>query len=548
MLTNHELVSRSGTTGRVKLVDLVFTAALLCLITPEAHVGCAGQVRATEVPVALRGIAFTGIAGAGGELSDAFGSIGLAGIAGAGGELPDGPVLIYPDDPGLSYTEYVSAEIDAEHARFTRPTVNWFGNLHSPGARVNFSSDATTIFFAADYLEETGSDDLSCFSLEVDGVLLEEEFGSGYDFGLNYYRIFDQHDPVPREFSLIFPYGADVDFRGLGLFGGTGSLLSPPPGRPPFLYVAYGNSITHGWVSTGIGKTYPYLVGRLNGWSVINMGFSGQIVTSADGTAVGLLGADLVTAAIGTNDFWIGPSEQNFKTRYSEFLDNIRSLQPGVPVFAITPTWVDYEDWHLHGRRVEDYRRYIREVVFSRQASDDNLYLLEGRDMVPPGLDYFPDGLHPNDAGFSHYAANLAALNLVRNPGFELGGFAWVDLGSATVVNYGVHSGARACRIGTGVGGCGQLLRGITPNEEYEISAWTRVDVPTDPPRFGVSFFDAAWAETAAFLIEATWTEYTHRSLVFTAPAEFTYAAVVAYTEDDTTLFFLDDFALTWAE
>ena len=42
-------------------------------------------------------------------------------------------------------------------------------------------------------------------------------------------------------------------------------------------------------------------------------------------------------------------------------------------------------------------------------ASDPNLHLIDGLSLVPNRSQYFADGLHPNDAGFTYYAANLAA-------------------------------------------------------------------------------------------------------------------------------------------
>ena len=42
-------------------------------------------------------------------------------------------------------------------------------------------------------------------------------------------------------------------------------------------------------------------------------------------------------------------------------------------------------------------------------ATDSNVHLIDGLALVPNGPQYFVDGVHPNDAGFALYAANLAA-------------------------------------------------------------------------------------------------------------------------------------------
>lgn len=323
---------------------------------------------------------------------------------------------IYANHPKLNYTEYVHANINAMGARFDRFGIDNSSNVCTPGVRVNFRSDATRIKMFINYREPCRDDeDVGCgrFGLEVDGILFANNLGSSIEGGPQIYSIFNQAKPKPHDFSLIFPYTPAVVFKGLYLSGGI--LLDPPPKRPPFLYVAYGDSITQGTSASTVTNTYPYLLARQMGWSVINMGFGGQRTTAEDGTQIGLLGGNLVTLAIGVNDTG-SRSLADVERNYTGLLENLRSLQPAVPIFVITPLWVWYEDRpNGLGLYPEDYRNIIRTVVMAR--NDPKIYLVEGPDLVPHDDIYFFDGYHPNDAGFALYAQHLAdAINKVLHP------------------------------------------------------------------------------------------------------------------------------------
>jgi lysophospholipase L1-like esterase len=199
-------------------------------------------------------------------------------------------------------------------------------------------------------------------------------------------------------------------FDGLQIQGGQPRLLTPAPMRPAFRYVAYGDSITQGYyASGGTVDTYPDQVARKKGWSVVNMGYGGETTVPSDGTAVGALGGNIVTVAIGVNDFGQAKALATFVSDYNGLLDAIRVLQPTVALYCVTPIWTSIEAVaNAQGLHVQDYRQAIAAIVQQRMATDPNLHLVDGLKLVSNQLKYFVDGLHPNDAGFALYATNLA--------------------------------------------------------------------------------------------------------------------------------------------
>lgn len=471
----------------------------------------------------------------------------LAALAQTAAARPIQATFVPPDDSGFVYSGYVNANIDSVRASFDRLPITAVGALHSPGVRIDFVSDAVAIHLRVDYASTLSPAGAGKFRLEVDGVLTASEIGSSADLGPNSYLAFQQPTAMPHSFSLIYPYASDVDFLGLELIGGSANLLAPPPSPPSFAYVAHGDSITHGFVASSVTKTYPYQVGATEGWETINLGFFGRKVVPSDGTVVGGLGADWVTLAIGTNDWEFQTSAQVFTAGYEALLDNLRAIQPDVPVFALTPTWTDHDSQpNTIGLTVDDYRAIIRSTVLARTAFDPQLHLIEGHVLVPPGPLFFDDGIHPNDAGFAFYALGLAGANLVADPSFEFGGFAWTDLGSSTIDTTNPAVGSSALVVGPGPGGSeqpvGRVRRGLT----YMLRAWSALGSPGDQGSFGISFYDHLGTETQRDEISIGWTSFQQRSVPVLAPSRFAQAKVWCSAGRGSVIF-VDGFELTEA-
>lgn len=452
---------------------------------------------------------------------------------------------VSPNHPGILHSEYAENYCAGDQASFGRYGVDFFGNSMSPGTRLSFATDAIEVRMIIEYFEPCTGPECGTFRLELDGELQPQPIGDGSSMGVQTRILFAQEEPTLRELSILWPFDRRANVLGFELTGGSEALAAHPPSRPGFRYVAYGNSITHGYSAPTIAETYPARVGNLRNWSTINMGFAGQIVVPADGAAVGRVGGDLVTVAIGTNDLWAAPSELDFTGRYTDFLANLRAVQPEVPVYCLTPTWVWYETFEVGGRRLEDYRQYIRNVVQVQQLSDPNLYLLEGPDLVPAGLDYFVDGLHPNALGFQHYAQNLATLNLVRNWGFETGHPAWFDGGNSEEVQSPTHTGIGALRIGPGAGGRGQFIGGLNPSTDYAFSAWSRRSSVAEESWIGVNFYDAAFALVATHGIPLPPAGWEHAALRLRSPESFAWCTIWVWKFSGDTDLVVDDFQLS---
>ncbi len=213
--------------------------------------------------------------------------------------------------------------------------------------------------------------------------------------------------PVFHDFEIILPYGDSVDFEGIEV-SPAGARMEAPPAPPALRYIAYGDSITHGFTASAIDKTYPYLVAQKMGWQLINLGLGGRASNVSDAHILKNLKADVITVLMGVNDWQGGGPAERYRKNMNGFFDALRAVQPTVPIYYLTPLWVP-PSWSPKTATLdlEAYRQVAREIVLARK--DKNLHLIEG----PALIDHDPAlfdavAVHPNDQGFAQMGERLA--------------------------------------------------------------------------------------------------------------------------------------------
>ena len=223
-----------------------------------------------------------------------------------------------------------------------------------------------------------------------------------------------------RHVELVLPWGGVVQIRRLQLHDeGQLSLRRAPP-RRPFTYVAFGDSITQGFCGD---TPYPEQVGRLNNWRTINLGWGGLIFRNRLGPPIGQIPADLISIALGTNNWPAGPPLCDLGSMLSGTVEGIRQGQPSTPIVVLTMfsrgSYPADERSPRGGcqKSMEDMRAQLRAEVVRRQGlGDRHIYVVEGGPLMPQsGLS---DRLHPG----SGVAQRLIAKNL--NAEFHRLGFA----------------------------------------------------------------------------------------------------------------------------
>lgn len=211
-----------------------------------------------------------------------------------------------------------------------------------------------------------------------------------------------------HDYELILPYGDAVDLLGVEVEAGAG--WGEPAARPACRYLAFGDSVTHGFTASSVVHTYAFQVAEQNGWQLLNLGIGGRGTHGPDGVVLAGIAAEVVSLLIGVNDWQGGADLASFRRNYAELLENFRAGRPDAPLCVITPLWVP-PAWAPAAARhpLEAYRQVIREVVAAR--ADPRLVLVEGPSLIDPDAALFDAvAVHPNDRGFAQLAQRLAPI------------------------------------------------------------------------------------------------------------------------------------------
>jgi Lysophospholipase L1 and related esterases len=280
---------------------------------------------------------------------------------------------------------------------------------NSPGARVRWRTDSATVRVRMRYsTRHTGTSRNSVGVFRIDGrgdaawTFTRPAAGEA-ELTVTL--------PVPgdgawHDYELILPYGDSVDVLGVDVATDAG--WGTPSPRPARRYIAFGDSVTHGFTATEITKTYAFQVAERNGWELINLGIGGRGTHGPDGAFLAEVEAEVISVLIGVNDWQGGAELESFRANYAQLVADVRRGHPAVPIYLITPLWIP-PSWTPAKARypLEQYRAVIREVVSA--CADPRLTVIEGPSLIDHDPAFFDRvAVHPNDAGFAQMAERLA--------------------------------------------------------------------------------------------------------------------------------------------
>ncbi|MCY3023195.1 MAG: PA14 domain-containing protein [Planctomycetota bacterium] len=135
-------------------------------------------------------------------------------------------------------------------------------------------------------------------------------------------------------------------------------------------------------------------------------------------------------------------------------------------------------------------------------------------------------------------APRAAGKNLLADPSFESGKWGpWGSWGGTTVVHEtdNAHSGEWSVRLNPGKGGCGQKLKGLTPNTTYLLTGFAKTG-KGDSVRIGAKEYGGT--ERAGTVKEEAYTEV---SVTFTTGATNTEATIFCYKDGGKSYAYCDD-------
>lgn len=313
------------------------------------------------------------------------------------------------------------------------------------GVRLEMLTDATEIEVDAQLTQVVmaGSEPSEAvFDLVVDGELRPPVTTSGQTL----IRVdpatmaMDEHPSPPA--TLRFPLGARPRERRVEIWlpNSRAALLvdvrapgeasvRPAPASGP-VWVHHGSSISQCSEADRPTGTWPAIVARRAGRSLVNLGLGGEChLDPFMARAIRDLPADAISLEVGIN-IVNGDTmrERTFVPAFHGFLDTVRDGHPDTPVLVISPVvcpavetrpgpTLPGADGKVHtldrpaelasgALTLKRVRELLTEhVERRRKAGDRHLNLIDGTTLFgPEDIADLPDGLHPNSAGYARMA------------------------------------------------------------------------------------------------------------------------------------------------
>ena len=318
-------------------------------------------------------------------------------------------VALEANHPSISQSDYCAIGTkDATKVRFVRPIVDGQGfETCSPGARIaRFITNSQTVTIHLAYTGlVTRADTYNATGWVLVNGAKYQSFTAAKNIGVSSPVLVALSFPSStyRTIEVVLPYCASVDLTGVDIE--STAAISAAAGRPTTRIACAGDSITHGFSTTDVSVSWPYLLGVAKDWATVNLGYGGRQLTASDGTKLANLLPDVATYLIGYNDFNYQNALATFKANYKSFINNFRAVAPSVKVYCITPLWTAT----VKAIPIETYRQQIRDAL--TELGNPLNVLVEGTTLTLSGAGSFnADGIHPNDTGAAEIAAALASI------------------------------------------------------------------------------------------------------------------------------------------
>jgi lysophospholipase L1-like esterase len=204
---------------------------------------------------------------------------------------------------------------------------------------------------------------------------------------------------------IFFNNKAIVHYCGMDTYGEN---IEPPKDndKPKLSWLAYGSSITHGAGAISNYNSYIQQTARLLGSQVYNFGMSGSCMCEKE-TADFIAeqkDLDFVMLELGVN-MRNGYTPQEFEKRAKYLIEEASKSQKKVFVITIYPNIHTYYNESPTSENEVRFNNILREII--RSKNFNNVYLIEGSEILTNFDTLTQDLIHPSDSGHTEMAYNL---------------------------------------------------------------------------------------------------------------------------------------------
>ena len=203
-----------------------------------------------------------------------------------------------------------------------------------------------------------------------------------------------------REYTIYLPLYNGVDDLQIGVL--KGQTFEAVPARKQKSIVFYGTSIMHGACASRPGMSISSILGRRLERPVINLGFSGNGRMESE---VGQLLSEL-DPAVYAIDCLPNMNEEMVKERAEPLVRQIRKARPDTPILLVEDRSFTNSEFFSNMRvRHETNRKALKTAYQNlRNQGIEDLYYLQGEQLLGDDGEAATDGSHPSDLGMVRYA------------------------------------------------------------------------------------------------------------------------------------------------
>ncbi len=265
------------------------------------------------------------------------------------------------------------------------------------GVKMEFLTEAKKLSF--DFVCDCFCRDWLGFDVYENGILKKVDFREGTCEGGHFE--YDVENEGKVKIEIYFMFSANLLFKNLSL----GEIEYAEDEK--INYLALGDSITQGMCTTSASMSYPSILSRMYDLNVLNHGVGGYWYDKKSLDKDLPFEPDIITVAYGTNDsamtYRSGADVFLVKEKAEEYLKEVMTIYPEADIKVIIPIWMGTEDEAL-----KKHISLVRDALIDL-CCELGLYYIDGLKLVPHDAHYYYDrpAVHPNDAGFLHYAMNL---------------------------------------------------------------------------------------------------------------------------------------------
>ena len=267
------------------------------------------------------------------------------------------------------------------------------------GVTICFSTNSSTITM---FFEER--DDAQhrqkVFGIFKNGEFFKEVKGTTFSFT-------NVGDNQHNQWEIVLPTFCGVDFTGIEIDGNSDLIKAQQEQKP--VYVAIGNSITHGVGQNGAGfLIYPFLLAQNKNWDLYNLAVGGSKISWPVARLIENKKVDVITILWGYND-WnsIFTIEDEIKPYYKKLITELRRVQPNAKIYCILPTTSKRTSPKNGTGTLGDIRKAESEIVSELQKNGDkNLFIINGAKLTD--LNDLNDDVHLSVDGVANFTKRLS--------------------------------------------------------------------------------------------------------------------------------------------